>query len=238
MSAVILWDIDGTLIRSKGGRVSLTAFIVALKQVAQHRTDFAYPTDAGGKTDEQIALEVLALAQIAEHRALELLSDFREAYRIELERQQEALVGDLRVLPGVRETLSALQARGVVQSLLTGNLESIARLKLACVGLDRYVDFELGAFGSDHRDRTCLVPISRNRIRLKTGQAPENVVVIGDTPRDVACARAGGAIAVAVATGLHTREQLEATGADLVLDDLCDGLHQLENLLGVASAIQ
>src|SRR6266545_1255676 len=111
MSAVILWDIDGTLIHSKGGRVSLTAFIVALKQVAQHPADFAYPTDAGGKTDEQIALEVLALAEIADERALGLLSDFREAYRIELERQQEALLGDLRVLPGVRETLSALQAR-------------------------------------------------------------------------------------------------------------------------------
>jgi phosphoglycolate phosphatase len=238
MPAVILWDIDGTLIRSKGGRVSLTAFLVALKQVAQHHDDFAYPTDAGGKTDEQIALEVLSLAEFAHDRAEALLSDFREAYRIELEQQREALVGDLRVLPGVEATLAALARQGVTQSLLTGNLEPIARIKLAAVGIDRYVDFKLGAYGSDHRDRTCLVPISRDRIRQKTGQEPDPIVVIGDTPRDVACARAGGAIAVAVATGFHTRDQLEATGADLVLDDLEQGASQLQDLLGLASAIQ
>src|SRR4051794_3054686 len=115
MPPVILWDIDGTLIRSKGGRVSVTAFLNALKSTAEHPEEFAYPKDAGGKTDEQIALEVLALAEVAEDRAIGLLADFREAYRQELEQQRGPLTGDLRVLPGVIETLRAFQAAGVVQ---------------------------------------------------------------------------------------------------------------------------
>ena len=238
MPPVILWDIDGTLVRTRGGRVSVTAFLNALKTAAAHPEDFDYPKDAGGKTDEQIALEVLALARIAEDRALDMLADFREHYRIELERERHNLVGDLRVLPGVEATLRTFQERGVMQTLLTGNLEPIARLKLACAGLDRYVDFELGAFGSDARDRTTLVPISRARIRARTGMEPDPVIVVGDTPRDVACARAGHAVAVAVATAYHSREQLEAAGADLVLDDLTDGVAELEKLLNLATALQ
>jgi phosphoglycolate phosphatase-like HAD superfamily hydrolase len=238
MPPVILWDIDGTLVRSNGGRVSVTAFLNALKTAAAHPDDFDYPKDAGGKTDEQIALEVLALAKIAEDRALELLADFREYYRIELEREQHNLVGDLRVLPGVEDTLRTFQERGVMQTLLTGNLESIARLKLACAGLDRYVDFELGAYGSDARDRTTLVPISKARIRAKTGLEPDPVIVVGDTPRDVACARAGQAVAVAVATAFHTRDQLEAAAPDLVLDDLTNGAADIEKLLNLATALQ
>ncbi len=238
MPPVILWDIDGTLVRTKGGRVSVTAFLNALKTAAAHPDDFDYPKDAGGKTDEQIALEVLALARIAEDRALGMLADFREYYRIELERERRKLVGDLRVLPGVEETLRTFKQRGVMQTLLTGNLEPIARLKLACAGLDQYLDFELGAYGSDARDRTTLVPISRARIQAKTGLQPEPVIVVGDTPRDVACARAGNAVAVAVATAFYTREQLEAAGADLVLDDLSNGVAELEKLLKVATALQ
>ena len=220
MPPVILWDIDGTLVRSNGGRVSVTAFLNALKSAAAHPDDFDYPKDAGGKTDEQIALEVLALARITEDRALELLADFREYYRIELERERHNLVGDLRVLPGVEETLRTFQGRGVMQTLLTGNLESIARLKLACVELDRYVDFALGAFGSDARDRTTLVPISKARIRAKTGIEPEPVIVVGDTPRDVACARAGGVRVVAVATGRYSADELRVHEPDILLDSL------------------
>ena len=238
MPPVILWDIDGTLVRSNGGRVSVTAFLNALKTAAAHPDDFDYPRDAGGKTDEQIALEVLALAKIAEDRALELLADFREYYRVELEREQHNLVGDLRVLPGVVDTLRTFQERGVMQTVLTGNLEPIARLKLACANLDRYVDFELGAYGSDARDRTTLVPISKARIRAKTGLEPDPVIVVGDTPRDVACARAGQAVAVAVATAFHTRDQLEVAAPDLVLDDLTNGAADIEKLLDLATALQ
>src|SRR5438309_7774849 len=221
MLSVILWDIDGTLVRSRGGRVSVTAFLNALRDVGQIDGELPYPEDAGGKTDEQIALEVLLAAQIAEDRAAEMLSRFGPVYLSLLEAQRELLVGDLRVLPGVDAVLHRLQTLGVTQSLLTGNLEPIARLKLACAGLDSYVDFDLGAYGSDNRDRTCLVPVTRERLTQR-GLEPTSIVVVGDTPRDIACARAGAAHAIAVATGNYTRAELEAHQPDAVLDDLQD----------------
>ena len=100
----------------------------------------------------------------------------------------------------------------------------VAKLKLACARIDGYVDFDLGAYGSDHADRACLVPIVRTRLRQRFGQAAEDthIVVVGDTPRDIACARAGGARAIAVATGNFTREQLEPHQPDVLLDDLSD----------------
>jgi phosphoglycolate phosphatase len=137
--------------------------------------------------------------------------------------------------------LEALAARDDVRlAVLTGNLEPIARLKLLCAGLDRFIAFELGAFGSDHADRTCLVPIVRDRVRDRLGQdmARADVVVVGDTPRDIACARAGGARVVAVATGGFSRADLEAHHPDAVLDDLSDTDAVIACLLGVGAAVQ
>src|SRR3977135_3452060 len=158
MPPLVLWDIDGTLVRSKGGRVSVTAFLWALREVGRLEGELPYPKDAGGKTDEQIALEVLIAAQIGDDHAAEILARFGATYCSELERQRELLVGDLRVLPGVESALQTLQALGVTQSLLTGNLEPIARLKLACAGLNGYVDFELGAYDED---KTTWLTITR-----------------------------------------------------------------------------
>jgi phosphoglycolate phosphatase len=219
---VVLWDIDGTLVRTRGGRVSVSAFLRALRSAFSLADDLPYPTDAGGKTDQQIALEILAASAISQDAAHALLPAFGEAYLAELEREREQLVGDLRVLPGVPQILARLQELGITQSLLTGNLEPIARLKLACAGLDRYVNFALGAYGSDHRDRTCLVPITRERLKQQLQLDDADVVVVGDTPRDIACARAGHARVIAVATCFYTREQLEAHRPDVVLDDLSD----------------
>jgi phosphoglycolate phosphatase len=221
---LILWDIDGTLVRGKGGRVSSTAFMQALKVVGNLAEELSYPGDAHGKTDAQIALEVLAAAQIADGEATALLASFSQAYLAALEGQRERLLGDLEVLPGVPRVLARLKALGVTQSLLTGNLQPVARLKLDLAGLDQYVDFDIGAFGSDHPDRSCLVPIARERARQRLGSEmrPEDVVVVGDTPRDIACARAGGAHVVGVATGYFKREELEAYAPDAVLDDLSD----------------
>ncbi len=222
MPPLILWDIDGTLVRGKGGRVSSTAFMQALKLAGNLAADLEYPRDAHGKTDGQIALEVLVAAQIADGDATALLSSFGQAYLAALEGQRAQLLGDIEVLPGVPEVLARLKALGVTQSLLTGNLQPVARLKLDLTALDSYVDFDIGAFGSDHHDRACLVPIALERARLRLGAEvrPEDVVVVGDTPRDIACARAGGARAVGVATGNFKREELEAHAPDAVLDDL------------------
>ena len=240
MPTVVLWDIDGTLVRSNGGRVAVTAFLRALRHTWQLEHEPAYPTDSSGKTDPQIALDILAAASIGEPRAMEMLSAFGETYLTELQRQREQLVKDLLVLPGVTATLERLARLGVVQSLLTGNLEPVARLKLACAELDQYLAFEVGGFGSDHADRSCLVPIVRERLRRRLGQdvAPEDIVVVGDTPRDIACARAGAARAVAVATGNFTRSQLERHGPDAVLDDLSDGAAVIAALLGNSAAVE
>ena len=240
MSEVVLWDIDGTLVRGSGGRVSVSAFLRALSLASGLPDGLPYPKDAGGKTDEQIALEVLLLASIAEDRAAQLLPAFREAYTSLLEQERHQLALDLRVLPGVPEALARLQALGVCQSLLTGNLEPIARLKLACAGLDQYVAFELGGYGSDHRDRDCLVPIVRQRLHKQLGRevAAADIVVVGDTPRDIACARAGGARVLAVATGNFSRAELEAHHPDVVFDDLSDTDAVMACLLGHPAAVQ
>ena len=221
---VILWDIDGTLVRSNGGRVSVNAFLRALQRASNVAEQLAYPQDSGGKTDLQLAMEMLAGASIADAEAQTILARFGASYLTELELAREGLVEDLRVLPGVREILSHLQQLNVTQSLLTGNLEPVARLKLACAQLDHYVRFDLGAFGSDHHDRTRLVAIVRERLRRAEGReaASDDFVVVGDTPRDIAGARAGGARVVAVATGRYTREELEAHQPDAVFEDLSD----------------
>jgi phosphoglycolate phosphatase len=216
---IILWDIDGTLVRGKGGRVSVGAFTRALQRASQLNSEVVYPKNVAGQTDSQIALEVLTAAAIAEADAHALLTPFGEAYLAELEQLRDELRQDMLVLPGVPEVLQQLQQLGVTQSLLTGNLQSVARLKLDLVGLDGYVDFDIGAYGSDHHDRTCLVPIVRQRL----GSRPQdNIVVVGDTPRDIACARAGGVRVVAVATGNFKRHELEQHSPDAVLDDLSD----------------
>src|SRR5260370_11934599 len=197
MFPVVVWDTDGTLVRTRGGRVSVTAFLNALREVSQIEGELPYPKDAGGKTDEQIAVEVLLAAQIAEEQAADMLSRFGPVYFSLLEAQRELLVGDLRVLPGVEAVLHRLQTLGVTQSLLTGNLEPIARLKLACANLDSYVDFDLCSYGSDNRDRTCLVPVTRERLTQRELE-PSNIVVVGDTPRDIACTRADRAHAIPI----------------------------------------
>jgi phosphoglycolate phosphatase len=232
---LVLWDIDGTLVRSHA-RVAVNAFMRALASVAELTSELAYPTDSGGKTDEQLALEVLVAAALDQDAAIDLLPRFRQAYAQEVQEQIEQLRADVRVLPGVPEALQAVQAAGCTQSLLTGNLEPIARLKLACAGLDHYFAFELGAYGSDHRDRTCLVPIARERVRAALGSEPAAVVVIGDTPRDIACARAGRARVIAVATGHYPAAELERHRPDAVLEDLRDTRAVLEALLGYSTS--
>jgi len=224
MPLLVLWDVDGTLVRGKGGRVSVGAFTRALQRASQLQTEPVYPSNVAGKTDSQIALEVLAAASLAEVDAAALLPLFGSTYLAELELRRDELRQDMLVLPGVPEILARLQQLGVTQTLLTGNLEPVARLKLDLVGLDRYVDFDIGAYGSDHHDRSCLVPIATTRVKDRTGVAreAEEIVIVGDTPRDIACARAGGVRVVAVATGNFKRDELAGHQPDAVLDDLSD----------------
>jgi phosphoglycolate phosphatase-like HAD superfamily hydrolase len=218
---LVLWDVDGTLMNSRGA--IRQARIQALRTVYGIEGEIRRVA-GGGMTDPQLTLETVALHGWAEAAALEQLDAFRDAYLAFLEQARESLAADLEVLPGVRKTIERLHELGVAQSLLTGNYEPAARLKVGAAGLDLRLRFELGAFGSDNRDRGCLVPVALEKARrlLDPLMSTEDIVVIGDSPRDIACARAGGARAVAVATGPHPVDELATFRPDALLSDLRD----------------
>jgi phosphoglycolate phosphatase len=209
---LVLWDIDGTLVDSAGhGRY---AFDDAFEAVTGRPFDAR--VEMAGRTDHQIAMEMLD----GEHDDLPRLLDELAAA---LERRKSLIRTEGRAYPGTRQVLEALAATGgVAQSLLTGNLEVNAALKVGAVGLDRWLDFELGAYGSDpHVARSDLVAIARERAEAKLGQ-PVEPVLVGDTPLDVRAAHEAGVRAVAVATGFSSYEELEAASPDAVLRDLSD----------------
>src|SRR4051812_16676628 len=178
-----------------------------------------------GKTDPQIALEILAAAGIDGPIAHEHLPVILERLEVELAAGAEALRTGGRVLPGVPELLERLATTpGVLQTVLTGNTEVNALAKLVAFDLDRWIDIEVGAFGSDHADRMELVPIAVERAARVRGRtfAPDDIWVIGDTQHDLACAQVAGAHCVLVATGRIARAELERLGADAVFADLSD----------------
>lgn len=223
MRRLVLWDVDGTLVLYGGiGREAFSDAFLAI--AGRPATDLdRLMISTAGRTDPDIALEFLARHGVADGEAR--LDAFHAALVEALAGKAALLREHGRVLPGVERALAAVARQpGVAQSLLTGNLEANAALKLAIFGLDRYVDFEIGAFGSDHRDRTRLVEVARAKARDRLGVEvdPAAVVVIGDTPLDVAAGRAGGARVVAVATGHYDVESLLAADPDAVLPDLRD----------------
>ena len=218
MRTLVLWDIDGTLIT--GSAASSVAFNRALREIYELEGE-PRRIDYGGKTDSQIALEVLALHNIEEVAALDRMDHFHQHYAMLVEHAYDELSASVRVLPGVHAVLDALDAAGAIQSLLTGNLRATAELKLRAAGLAERFNFDVGAFGSDHRNRDELVPIARAKITLQSGPIGP-AVVIGDTPRDIACGKAGGARTVAVATGHWDADALRQHEPDVVLESLAD----------------
>ena len=186
-----------------------------------------------GKTDPQIALEVMAALAVDDEEARRHLPAVMEGLTRELDAAADTIREKGRVHPGVEELLHRLDQRpGVVQSVLTGNLAANATLKVAAFGLERWLDMEIGAYGSDDQDRTRLVPIATGKATRRYGHAftPEEVWIIGDTPRDLACARAGGARCLLVGTGRYPYDELVKEDADAVLPDLRD-VDQIEKLL-------
>ena len=126
-----------------------------------------------------------------------------------------------KIKPGVKEALDLLRTMEMPLGLLTGNLEGGARIKLGPFRLNEY--FIDGAFGSDHEDRDELLPIAIEKFSRKGFSfIPKECIVVGDTPRDVRCAKVHGARCIAVATGPYSKEDLLATDADIVLDSLIE----------------
>ena len=208
---LVLWDIDGTLVRTAGhGRY---AFQEAFRAVVGRDPE---PVDFAGRTDKEIALTMLAGEPDHLPRVLEELAGA-------LELRKEAMREDGYAYPGVPEVLEALYRRDdVIQSLLTGNIQANAVIKVSAFGLERWLDFAVGAYGSDPHDRRSdLVAVARERAAAKYGE-PTGAVLVGDTPLDVRAAQDAGARAVAVATGFADSEELRASAPDAFLDDLSD----------------
>lgn len=178
-----------------------------------------------GKTDQQIVREILALAHLAEERIETLLPDALAEVERFLAAAEERVRQDGVVLPGVLDLLERLDKEpGVRQTLLTGNLAANAALKTAAFGLDRLLDLEIGAYGSDHADRRALVPIALQRARSlrREDYRRDEVWVVGDTPHDLAAARAGGVRCLLVGTGSEDFGPLQEAGADAAVEDLSD----------------
>jgi phosphoglycolate phosphatase len=216
---LFLFDVDGTLVTAQGaGRLAIGRALEAVYGTAGPIASY----DFRGRTDPRIVFDLMGAAGLADTEIRARLPACFHAYVNEL----SALVADgrrVRVMPGIDRVVDALAARDdALVGLLTGNIEAGARVKLGPPGL--WPRFRLGAYGSDDIDRRRLPAIACARARAVAGREfPfERVTIIGDTPLDVDCARACGAVAVAVATGNHAAEELSACAPDLLFTDFTD----------------
>jgi len=234
---LILLDIDGTLLHGSP-RAHTEALVGALADVygvpaAVHDVAAVVPA---GRTDQEIARLVLAGHGVAGDRITAGLPDFVARAAERYPEADAALPGPV-VAPGAAEALARLAAAGASLALLTGNIEEIARAKMARAGLAGWFPEGQGAFGSDHERRDALVPIAVRRAAgdgaAAAAAAAAGPVVVGDTPRDIACARAGGARCVAVATGVHQPEELAE--ADAVALDLAGAADVLAGWLAAGA---
>ena len=220
MKRLLLFDIDGTLISTRGA--ARTAFHQALIDV-YGTTGPIEGHPFNGKTDPQIARELLSAAGLPGSTIDEGLPALWEAYLTGLHRELAATEHSTYVYPGVAELLAALAERDdVVLALLTGNIVRGAQAKLGSAGLDHY--FEFGAYGSDCEERSGLPPVAVERALARTNRSfrGTEIVVIGDTPYDIRCGEALGVFTVGVATGGHSCEELSSVGADAVFEDFSD----------------
>lgn len=216
---LVLFDVDGTLVDARGaGRWSLER---AFERVFNLGRDegFSARIRFDGATDPSIIEEIASAAGVESVHLDRARADLEEAYLEILERRLSE--GEAaRPLPGVVRLLTSLQGSGEALGLVTGNIRSGARLKIASAGLSEF--FQEGAYGSDGTDRAVLARLARERLERRTGRAfePGEVVLLGDSQEDVRAARVNGYRSLAVATGVARAEDLVSAGADNVLRDL------------------
>jgi phosphoglycolate phosphatase len=229
---VLLWDVDGTLVKTGG--LGAAVFDVALERVLGVQPGVR--VRMSGKTDPQIVREYLSDMGIDE------TPDLIEAVLGHIEKELAAVAATGRLAaegmacPGAATILAELATHPTVLStLVTGNVYPNAVVKVTAFGLDKWLDLRVGAYGSDNHDRTVLVPRAMSRVAEQTGWRadPNQVWVIGDTPRDLECARSAGVRCLLVGTGRYTADSLEGIGANAVLDDLSDTTAVVNLLTGV-----
>ena len=219
---VVLFDIDGTLIKAVR-RPEYRGRMRGMLEDVFGTCGRISEIDFGGKTDLAIYREALECEGVTPAQIRERLPRM-EAMMVALMEEMASTGEVFRLCAGVRELLDSLAGDSrFVTSLLTGNVERLAEAKLRVAGIYHYFQSR-GAFGSDAEERDHLPAIAAGRINGHLGLtiAPERFVIVGDTPRDISCARHFGARVVAVASGQHTFEQLEAHSPDALLADLGD----------------
>ncbi|RIK24131.1 MAG: hydrolase [Anaerolineae bacterium] len=225
---LILFDIDGTLVSSS--RTGRKALGQALREV--FGTDGELDTyEFAGKTDRRIVHDLLTAEGLSVSEIEARLPELDE--RMAAAGRELFTPDTVRPCPGVDLLLEALRRRpDVVLALLTGNIRHTAPLKLAAAGIDP-TQFRAGAFGSDSLDRNELFDIAIERVRLSTGLhfPTDNVIIVGDTPADIRCARSGGGRVVAVATGPYPAEALNRHEPDFLFSDLSDTDSVLQAML-------
>jgi phosphoglycolate phosphatase len=217
---LVLFDIDGTILLTSGA--GKRAVHRALTEVfgapgpIEHRFD--------GKTDPQIVRELMRMEGHADDHIDARMSRLFDRYVDYLHEELDHPSTDVRLMPGVGDLLDTLEAReDVVLGLVTGNLAAGAAAKLRAGGIDPR-RFRVGAYGSDHELRVELPAVAQRRAQAELGVRLEghDLVVIGDTPADVDCGRAIGALTIGVGTGYYTADALREHGADEAFDDLAD----------------
>ncbi len=217
------FDIDGTLLSSGGaGKAAMEAGLSAIFGIK----DVVQKIPYSGRTDRAIMQDLLAQhdVEVTEANLVRLIAAYLERLPAYLSTHQG------RVLPGILHLLEQLALRGSMVGLLTGNIEAGARVKLGHFDLWRH--FAFGGFGDRHLDRNDVAreALTVLRSRQPNGVELDRVWVIGDTPLDIACARAIGARVAAVATGGHSVDELAAENPDLLLADFSDAGPLLEFL--------
>ncbi|MFE2018068.1 HAD family hydrolase [Streptomyces sp. NPDC059499] len=216
MELIVLWDIDHTLIDNSG--VSKEIYAAAFAALAGTFPSGLARTE--GRTDRLIMRDMFQRNGLSEPdwATVEAALTHAGQQRLhELSKRGTAL-------PGVRDVLKAASVREAwVTSVLTGNIAANAHVKVSAFGLDPLLDLAVGAYGADALQRPGLVTVARERAhRLRGVRDDVPVVLVGDTPRDVEAALATGSGIIAVASGVHSPEELAAAGASVVLPNLTD----------------
>jgi phosphoglycolate phosphatase-like HAD superfamily hydrolase len=223
---LLLFDIDGTLLRTRGaGREATRLAMLEVFGLAGGIADHHF----SGKTDWFTLIELLTPEGVAPQQIADRIATYDDA----VGRHTASIVDeyDVSACPFAPETIAALRPRrDVLLGLVTGNARRSAPHKLRAAGFDP-AWFPVGAFGTEAIDRNALTPLALERAQAHLGAAPSQVVVIGDTPMDVACARVIGAIAVTVETGFASRDALLASQPDHHLTDLRGFLPLLDSLM-------
>jgi phosphoglycolate phosphatase len=215
-ATTVLWDIDGTLVNSGG--VAARAFVDAVAEVTGLRPP-PERRDYGGRLDSEIAVMLLAAVGTAPDRVADVLAALERLVAGRL----DGLRAQTRTCPGVAALLAYLAGAGVRQTVVTGNVAAVARYKLEAGLLIPPIEPEFGGYGDSAPDRAAVAQVALGRLAA-AGWQPDlsQVWIVGDTPRDLACAKAIGARCALVATGRPAIGELTGLGADIVLPDLSD----------------